>query len=416
MERTKLEEFNPWWISSSVSPELALPYKRELYAELEKNLEKRFILALVGLRRVGKTTLLYQLIRHLLEKVSPTNVLFFSFDEAASSLSEVVVAYKELHQKDFREERVYIFLDEVQKCAHWENDVKKYYDLYPKLKFILSGSESLFIRKKTKESLAGRIFEFFLAPCSFKEYLDFHQIRTEEWKYETRIYPFFLTYVRRGGFPETFFMETDKEFKEYVRSLVVDKIIYKDIPKIFHIDDPDFLLTLLELISTNPGMDVDYQSLSQQLGKDRRVIKDYLLYLRESFLIRLLGNYRKGKIITLRKKKRAYPADAAFIYLYKSQQDETFFGKVVETAVANKIKASLFWKNSHEVDFIHDQVPLEVKYQENVRTEDSKGIREFMKKFKVKEGMILTKKDERVLEIDEGKIRLIPIWKWLLQD
>src|SRR3989338_5087613 len=319
MERFKLEEFNHWWISEKVDTELALPFKRDVYPEIERHIDKRFILALVGLRRIGKTTIMYQLIQKLIEtKIDKTTILFFSFDEVSVKLNEVFETYKEIQNKDFREEKIYIFLYEIQKCSGWENELKKYYDLYPKLKFIISGSESLFIRKKTKETLAGRIFEFTLTPFTFREYLKFNNIKEEDFKYETKIKPFFNKFAEKGGFPETFSFETDKDFKEYVRALVVDKIVYKDIPRIFKIEEPDFLKILLELIATNPGIYIDYQSLSRQFEKDRRVIKDYIEYLRESFLIKMLRNYRKGST-TLRKRKRAYPADNALIYLYKTR-------------------------------------------------------------------------------------------------
>ena len=293
MERSKLEEFNPWWISGKVDEELALPFKRDIYIDIEKRLDKRFILALVGLRRIGKTTIIYQLIQRLIKaNIDKANILFFSFDEVSAKLDEVLEKYKEIHNKDLREKKIYIFLDEIQKCSGWENELKKYYDLYPKLKFIISGSESLFIRKKTKETLAGRIFEFILTPFTFGEYLKFNKIKEEEFKYETKIKPFFYKFIEKGGFPETFSFETDRDFKEYISALVVDKIVYKDIPKMFKLEDPEFLRVLLELISTNPGMYIDYQSLSKQFGKDRRVIKDYINYLKESFLITLLGKVR----------------------------------------------------------------------------------------------------------------------------
>ena len=289
MERARLEEFNHWWIRKEVDPELALPFKRDNYEEIERSFRKKIILALVGLRRVGKTTTIYQLIKKLIsEKTDATTILFFSFDEIKATLPAVLETYKEIHNKDFREERVYVFLDEIQKCANWENELKKYYDLYPKIKFVISGSESLFIKKKTKETLAGRIFEFNLLPFSFREYLRFNEVREEEFKYEAKIRPFFLTFVEKGGFPETFSFDSDKDFREYVGSLVVDKIAYKDIPSMFKLKDPQFLKILIELIATNPGMYVDYQSLSRQFDKDRRVIKDYIFYLEESFLIQVL--------------------------------------------------------------------------------------------------------------------------------
>ena len=416
MERAKLEEFNHWWTSEKVDTELALPFKRDIYPEIEKHIEKRFILALVGLRRVGKTTTMYQIIQKLIEaNINKTNILFFSFDEISVKLSEVLETYKEIHSKDLRAEKIYIFLDEIQKCEGWENELKKYYDLYPKLKFIISGSESLFIRKKTKETLAGRIFEFTLTPFTFREYLRFNKIEESEFKYETKIKPFFNKFAKKGGFPETYSFETDKDFKEYIRALVVDKIVYKDIPRMFKLQDPDFLKILLELISTNPGMYIDYQSLSKQFEKDRRVIKDYINYLKESFLIILLGNYRKGSITTLRKKKRAYPTDNALTYLYKPKIEEDFFGRMIETMAVNKLKASSFWKNSGEIDIIYEDIPIEVKYQEKINSEDFKTIKEFMRKFNKKEGLMLTKNKEEKIKFEGGIIKLIPVWKWLLK-
>src|SRR3989344_1120065 len=200
MEKTKLEEFNHWWMEGKVDSELALEFKREEYDEIEKHLEKKFITALVGLRRVGKTTIMYQLIQKLLKSVNKENIVFFSFDESSVKLNDVIETYKEIQKKEFRKEKIYIFLDEIQKCDNWRNEIKKYYDLYPKLKFIISGSESLFIRKKTKETLAGRIFEFTLSTFTFREYLRFNNIKEEDFKYETKIKPLFLKFVERGGF------------------------------------------------------------------------------------------------------------------------------------------------------------------------------------------------------------------------
>ena len=393
MEKSKLEEFNHWWMTGNVDPELALPFKRDNYSEIKRHTDKRFITALVGLRRTGKTTTIYQLINELIKmRVNVENILFFSFDESIEKLSEVIEAYKEMQKKDFREGRVYIFLDEIQKCDNWENEIKKYYDLYPKLKFIISGSESLFIRKKTKETLAGRIFEFTLTTFTFREYLRIHEINKEQLKYEAKIGPLFLNFVEKGGFPETFYLDNNRDFKEYIRTLVVDKIVYKDAPKIFKIEDPEFLRILLELISANPGMYVDYQSLSRQFGKDRRVVRDYILYLRESFLISLLRNYRKGST-TLRKKKRAYPTDNALIYLYKPKIEEDFFGRMIETAIVNKLGAISFWKNGGEIDIIHDNVPIEIKYQEKIKNEDFKSLRNFMKKFGIKKEYFFIKRE-----------------------
>ncbi len=147
-------------------------YKRQLFYDLEKNLNKRQILSITGLRRIGKITLIFQLIQKLIEdKIETKNIFYFSFDEYTENLDELIEFYKQIKNKDLRDENIYIFLDEIQKLNNWENQIKKYYDLYPKIKFIISGSESLFISTKTKERLAGRLFEYILKPLFFKEFL-----------------------------------------------------------------------------------------------------------------------------------------------------------------------------------------------------------------------------------------------------
>ena len=413
MEKSKLEEFNHWWVKGNVDSELALPFRREVYKEIERLREKKFIVAITGLRRIGKTTIIYQLIHDLIDKkVNAENILFFSFDENITQIGEVMETYKEIHKKDFREEKIHVFLDEIQKCNNWENEIKKYYDLYPKLKFVISGSESLFIKKKTRENLAGRIFEFNLSTFTFREYLEMNNVK--DFKYETKVKPLLLRYIEKGGFPETFSFNNDREFKEYIRSLVVDKIVYKDIPRIFKLDDHEFLSILLEMIAINPGMYIDYLSLSKQFNKDRRVIKNYLFYLKESFLINILGNYRKGGT-TLRKRKRAYPADNSLIYLFKSRIEDGFLGRMAESLVVNSLKAVSFWKNGNEVDVIYEGIPIEIKYQEKIKSDDLKSVSEFMKKFKVKKGILITKNEESEIKVEWGAIKLTPLWKWLLE-
>jgi predicted AAA+ superfamily ATPase len=416
MERSVLEEFNHWWIKGFVDPELALSFKRDIYPTLIESMQNRFIIALTGLRRTGKTTLMYQLIQWLIQsKVNPTDIFFFSFDEQPSGLDEVMESYKEMHNKDFRATRSYIFLDEVQKCGgNWINEIKKYYDLYPRLKFVISGSESLFIRKRTKETLAGRLLEFRIATFSLSEYLRFNGVTKSQMAYETVVKPLFAKFVAKGGFPETFTMQNDREFKEYIRSIVIDKIIYKDIPKTFKVKDPEFLATLLELVASNPGMYIDYQSLAKQFGKDRRVVKSYLDYLMKSFLITMLGNYRRSTEAALRKLKRAYPADTALIYLYKPNPDDSFSGKIVESAVVNGMGAKFFWKGRYEVDIVSNGIPIEIKYQESIGDNDFRQILEFMNKFGVKEGVMVTKNDERIVKHKGRSIKLVPAWKWLL--
>jgi len=414
MKKERLEEFNDWWFTSRVPKDLLEKYKRDLFGEIVRRLGKRQVVAITGLRRVGKTTLMYQLIQHLLDRgVEPTNVLYFSFDERARELNDVLDTYRLTQGKDLRKNRVYVFLDEVQKLENWQNQLKKYHDLYPKVCFVISGSESLFIRKRTRETLAGRMVEFFLPTLSFKEFLGMKGIdagRTSELKMKT----VFTEYVMKGGFPEVVHEKDYREVQRYVKSSVIDKILFKDILTLSGLRDPGLLSVVLEIIAVNPGMQLEYQSLAQQLDRSRHTIKEYVTWLREGFLVNLLGNYRKGRTASLRKSKKAYMADTGVIAVFKPAIDEAFFGRMVESLVINSMNAKFFWKNRHDVDAVIDGTPVEVKYREKVLNSDLKGIKEFMRKFNVKKGLVVSKNEEKCLSVGEGEITLTPAWKFLL--
>lgn len=413
MIQEKLEEFNEWWFTGQAPKELALEKRRHLFRELAGFLDKRQIISIVGLRRVGKTTLMYQLIDHLIKHGKDENkIIYFSFDEKVENLNDVIGSYKEIKNIDFRKQKVYVFLDEIQKLEKWTNQVKKYYDLYPKIKFVISGSEGLFLSSKTKEALAGRIYEFLLKPLSFGEYIYFRGYQREKLSTD-KAKSLFTEFISRGGFPEAV-GKSVAEIKMYVKSAVVDKIIFQDISKTAGIKDMDLMKTLIEILAANPGMYLEYQSIAKQLDRDRRVIKSYITLLEQSFLAKILGNYRKGKLSSLRKTKKIYLTDTAVITAYKTVIDTQFFAKIVESAVVNSVDSRNFWKNRQEVDLIIDKKPVEIKYKSRIIDKDLLGTREFMKKFSVREGTILTKDQEGAIKVPEGKIALKPVWKFLL--
>ena len=412
MRKEIMEEYNDWWYTQKVPEELNQEFKRQLFFEIQKNLKKRYIMTIVGLRRCGKTTILYQLVDYLIQKgVNPEDILYFSFDERVTDLSEVVSTFKEIHNLDLRKNKKYLFLDEIQKLEDWENQIKRQYDLYPKMKFVISGSESLFVGKSTKETLAGRVHEFFLPPLSFREFLEIKGIKPKP--YAPRIKPEFIDYIRKGGFPEIVNETNPKEIGRYVRSSVIDKILYRDIPQLSGIRNVELLHQLLELIAINPGMYLNYQNLAQRLDADRRTIKEYVMWLSDGFLIRLLGNFRGGSA-SLRKDKRAYLSDTGIITAFKPTVDEAFFGRMVENAVINALDAGAFWKNRHEVDAVLNGTCVEVKYQKSIIKSDLKGTLEFMRKFKSTKGFVISKDREEVMKTEHGEVFFKPAWKLLL--
>lgn len=249
---------------------------------------------------------------------------------------------------------------------------------------------------------------------SFKEFLEIQNIdvdRTPILKIKT----LFREYIEKGGLPEIVYENDRNEIKRYVKSSVIDKILFKDILVLTGIKDPEVLRAILETISANPGMQLEYQSLAQQLDRDRRTISDYITWLREAFLIKTLENYRKGRLATMKKNKRAYTTDNGVIVAFKQNIDEAFFGRLVENAVINALNARFFWKNRHDVDAVIDGIPVEVKFKNKILNNELRGVREFMRKFKIGKGVIITRDDDKKITVSEGKIFFIPAWKLLLK-
>ena len=139
--------------------------QRAVFEQLKKDISSKQIIEISGLRRTGKTTLMLQLINYLTKKnIEPFHLWYFTFDEEKPHLDELLLSFSEQTRIDFKKEKIFLFLDEIQKLENFSNQLKVYYDLCPNLKFVISGSTSLFIKKRTLESLAGRIRSLFLTP------------------------------------------------------------------------------------------------------------------------------------------------------------------------------------------------------------------------------------------------------------
>jgi len=402
------------------------PLKRKLFNMLTEETGSKQIISLTGLRRTGKTTILKQLIDHLItsEGIERERILFYSFDEEQPKIEDVIREYETKLGKNILQTkaRVYIFLDEIQKLDNWQYQIKRFYDSYPNLKFFISGSSSLFIRKQAMESLAGRIYEFTLDPLSFEEFLMFKNkqelikkrtLLSDELKKE------FSAYQKRQ-FIELL-NESEERAGQYVKTLV-EKIVYQDVPKIFPIEQEELLLKILKIVSSNPGMLSDYDSLSRELGTNRITLSNYFYYLEESFLIRKLYNFSRNMLTSEKKLKKFYLSTTSFFPFLNNGIDET---SLIENLIVGCTKARFFWRTpqKYEVDIIlkgkEKIVPLEVKYKEDVTDKDMKNLLRFCEKFKISEALMVTKGKprEQKFTLKNNKritIKIVPAWEFLL--
>ncbi len=417
----KLTEMNGWWKTNHVREELLLSYKRRLFFEIKDYIKIRQIIGIIGLRRVGKTTILYQLIEHLIDNgVKPENILFFSFDESIEELKELFDVYQEnIIKKELSKEKIYIFLDEIQKLKNWRDKIKIYYDLYPNIKFFVSGSASLNLIVGAKESLAGRIFYFNLDLLSFREFLelkgkDIKKIKENInlWKRELKIE--LKNYLLRP-FPEIISFNDDIA-KRYIKESVIDKAIFKDLSIMFEIKDIELIDKLIHLIAEKPGLIINLEDISKDFGRSRQVISNYLYYLQFCFVIRSLRNFRGSFKSSSRKLKKYYLSHPCLSLVLASPKE----GELIENLSQFIAKADFFWNEQNkEVDFIIFEnkkiIPVEVKYIIKVKLKEVNNLLKFMKKYDVKEGIVVTEDYEGEEKIEDKIIKLIPLWKWLLE-
>lgn len=418
----KLSEMNSWWKIGHIRAELIPPYRRELFYEIQKYIKLRQIIAVVGLRRTGKTTILLQTIDMLIkEGVAPERVLYFSFDENVEDLRDVIDLYREsILKKDIAAGDVYIFLDEIQKLKDWQNKIKIYYDQYPGIKFFISGSASLNILLSAKESLAGRIFYFNLDLLSFEEFLELRGKNVEKiksnvglWKHEIKseLNDYFLKPL-----PEITDVDDDIA-KRYIKESIIEKTIFRDLSTLFKIKDTELIEKLIRIMASNPGMIINLDEISREVGRSRQTVSNYLYYMKICFILKDVKNFRGSFKVSSRKLKRYYLIHPCVAIALANPTQ----GKLAENLIQFITKAEHFWRDGDkEVDFIllkdESIIPIESKYSTTVRIRDIKGLIQFMEKYDVRTGFVVTEDYEATEEQEDKIIRFVPLWKWIFTE
>ena len=417
-----IRTFNPQWAEGAGRDrkKADIPkFKRDIYTKLKENIGKKQIIALTGMRRVGKTTLMKQLISELPQK----SCIYFSFDEKDLQNKEVLIFVIDYFLNNFKGK--YIFFDEIHYIPDWQGVLKRYYDTGG-MKFIISGSASLQIRKG-HESLAGRLMTYYLPPLNFREFLalrgntvvlkgnlkeNYESMLPRKEYFENM----FNEYIYKGAFPEIA-GEDDEEFiRDYIKEMVIRKIILEDIPEIFDIKKKDALYDLFKFACKESSNLFEITNLSGMLNVDAATISNYLLYLKLSFLIKISETYSRSIVTRIRKSKKIYvihPSIAFAVLNYSKDllDVEQVAGQYVETLFAE----NFFWrsKEKHEVDAIIDNgklLPVEVKYRNQICKKDLKGLLKFSDKFACKQGIVITRDLFKIEVVDNVELQFVPAW------
>ncbi|SCM82530.1 conserved hypothetical protein [uncultured Sporomusa sp.] len=431
-----LRTFNPWWISGTVNPALYREYRRFAYYEAMKRLELEDIrrtVVLTGTRRVGKTTIQYQMINALLgQGIPPQRIVFISLDHPMlklAGLSEVLECY---HENICPDQNVYYFFDEIQYATDWAAWLKTIYDTQPETKVVATGSASPALVRGSTESGAGRWTVIQVPTLSFYEYCALiglpdiqlnstlkptfllrlsQQERGQIINKLSAVQNHFARYLQIGGFPELALANNDFLAEQVMREDVVDKVLKRDLPALYNIRNATELERIFLYLCNVSSEIVAIDAMAKELnGVSRQTVQNYIDYLESANLIYLSYPVELDGKKVLKAKPKIYIADAAIrnAVLMDSEvlTNPVEMGKMVETAVYKHVTAFYYQRatrvgyyrggsKNKEIDIVVDypnisNILIEVKYREQAPIPDDDAIVEHSRK--AASAIIITKR------------------------
>jgi len=428
MMRDILFEWNPWWEETYNYQQV----KRDLFEHVKRWIDRKEIVSILGVRRSGKTTLLFEIIDYLIneKKINRNNIIFIKADDDRVDEKELInIALDEYYTWKNPNGKIFVFIDEVHEIPEWQKTLKRIYDLEQKNKKIfISGSNASLLKEELSYLLTGRFAYFELFPFSFKEFLRANNIiiknETDLIKQKNALRNLLTIYIEYGGFPEIV-LEKDKERKEELIGFYFESILYRDIVKRKSIRNVEKLDRLVKWYLQNISAYANYDKLGTFCELSTDTVGEYTRYLEDAYLIfaiNILAYSIKKQFIN---PKKIYCVDPGIRRIIGFTFSEDV-GKIYENIVFTHLKKTgmnvYYWKNKGECDFvIQNKNTVEQVIQVSYNIKDSKerevkGLIEAMEKFDVKKGTIITQ-DYLAKEKENGKeIEFIPLWKWLLLD
>ena len=356
---------NPWWGDSHTISEPLHTMRSRAYFELFLPLVKESVrraIVLMGPRRVGKTVMIHHTIRALLAAgVRPASLCYFSVDHPiynGLSLEKLLDYYRDASGVDYASQQVYVFFDEIQYLRKWEEHLKSLVDTYANIKFVASGSAAAALRLKSTESGAGRLTDFLLPPLTFYEYLDLMNKTDlvqaqEDGAFSAgnlgELNDYFLSYLNFGGYPEVIFSEAiQADPARFIKSDIIDKVLLRDLPSLYGIDDIQELNYLFTTLAFNTANEISLGELSQNSSVAKNTIKRYIDYLEAAFLVKVIHRVDHTA-------KRFHRANFFKVYLTNPSMRAALFSPLQadDPALPALVETAVFSQWFHSINTLH---------------------------------------------------------------
>lgn len=388
---------------------------------------------LVGLRRAGKSYLLYQDIQTKISegKITTDNVLYINFEDErlsalkAEELGIILESYMDLYPGL----QPLIYLDEIQNIEGWEKFARRLSD--SKYRVMITGSNAKMLSREIYSTLGGRYIPREIFPFSFMEYINYHQVQLDRnWEYnpekKAKIAHLFDSYFHEGGIAESF-EQPDK--REYINALY-QKILIGDIVERNNIRNARvfrFLARKLADSVMQPSSLTRLQHMVKSTGDTISMVslKDYLEYMQDAYLFFSIPNLQSplSEQMTLQKR---YIADNGILNLFLFKGETKLLENMVAIELNRRFRNNdedtlLYYYNKNiEVDFCIPSAHLAIQVTYNLNDIDTYdrevgGLMKFLKTHSEYQGCIITRDYETEIDIDGKAIQVVPVWKWLLR-
>ncbi|MDR1881821.1 MAG: ATP-binding protein [Prevotella sp.] len=379
----------------------------------------------VGLRRAGKSYLMYQQIRHLLQTGrSKDEILYFNFEDDRissldiSDLNLIKVCYEEMYDC-----KPIFFLDEIQVVERWEKFARRLAD--QGYRVYITGSNAKMLSSEIATTLGGRYMIRNIYPFSFDEYLlscgiDIRN-KNAIYQFQTEITKAFETYFRFGGLPELLHV-TDK--RAWLSNLY-QKVFFGDLIARHQIRNDFALRVLIRKLAESVKQPSSFTRLANVVSASGKKIStdtviDYLGYLKESWLIFPVENFC-AKLAEKESNKKYYFTDNGLIHLFLLDPSTSLLENIVAVQLRRLYGEYVyFYHHNIEVDFYVPDVQLAVQVcyslqDMETRAREIKALSKIAQQTEVREMMIITKNEDENIVDDGLNIKVISVWKWLLQ-
>ena len=405
--------------------------RREILSTLCGFLDTREVVFISGIRRSGKSSLMALTAKELLTErgVNRSNILFVNFEDErfinfeSDDFEKLYQTYLELENPIGRK---YLFFDEIQNLIGWERWINRLNE-FEDVKIFITGSNASLISSSVSTSLTGRNRQVQNQTFSFREYLWLLGLNVEERDFYlpekmVEIKRGFEIYMKTGGFPEVLKNNDITLAEQYFKD-----IIHRDVVSRYNIRNVKEIRELSLYLITNSGCLASYESLRDAIdAKNATTIKNYLTILEDVYLIRPLSLYDFSLKKQIYNPDKYYVNDTGFYFAVGFRFSENI-GRVLESMVFQQLVRNgsdvYYWKSpkGSEIDFLvsgfnSKKEAIQVTYsitKDNYEREVS-GFSAISKLLSDVDKLILTYDEESTIEHEDGQIRVMPVWKWML--